>query len=107
MIIYTCLTNNYVSLPTHMPNGAEYYVFGVDNPPAPWKSLPNPTNIKDPIRLSRYYKINCPFEESVYVDASRLHLLNDSFVGLCEASLNETDFFVMQHPHKHLSLIHI
>jgi len=104
MIIYTCLTNNYVDLPTHMPCGAEYYVFGVDNPPAPWKSLPNPKFISDPVRLSRYHKIYCPFDESVYVDASRLHLLNDSFMGLCEAILEETNFFVMQHPHKHTYL---
>ena len=104
MIIYTCLTNDYVSLPTHMPTGAEYYVFGVDNPPAPWKSLPNPKHIDDPIRLSRYHKIYCPFDESIYVDASKLHLLNDSFIGLSEEIMKQYDFFVMQHPHKHTYL---
>jgi len=100
MIIYTCLTNDYVSLPTQMPSGAEYYVFGVDNPPAPWKSLPNPTYIKDPVRLSRYHKIYCPFDESVYVDASKLHLLNDSFIEMSEEILNQNDFFIMRHPCK-------
>ena len=100
MIIYTCLTNDYVSLPTHMPTGAEYYVFGVDDPPAPWKSLPNPKHIEDPIRLSRYHKIYCPFDESVYVDASKLHLINDCFVELSEAILNQTNFFIMRHPCK-------
>ena len=104
MIIYTCLTDNYVELPEHMPCGAEYYVFGVEDPPAPWKSLPNPKHIDDPIRLSRYHKIYCPFDESVYVDASKLHLLNDSFIEISEHILNNHDFFCMRHPHKHTYL---
>lgn len=104
MKIYTCLTNNYVELPTHMPCGAEYYVFGVENPPEPWKSLPNPKFIEDPVRLSRYHKIYCPFDESVYVDASKLHLLNDSFIELSDYILSNHNFFCMRHPHKHTYL---
>tara|TARA_B100000945_G_scaffold229164_1_gene185752 strand:+ start:1740 stop:2561 length:822 start_codon:yes stop_codon:yes gene_type:complete len=104
MIIYTCLTNNYVSLPTHMPAGPLYVCFGVQDPPDPWVGglLPD---LDDPIRTSRYAKILCPFQQdSVYVDASKLHLLNDSFIGLSEEILKQYDFFVMQHPHKHTYL---
>ena len=104
MIIYTCITNGYAELPTKMPSGPLYVCFGVQNPPDPWVGglLPD---LDDPIRTSRYAKILCPFQQdSVYVDATKLHLLNDSFVGLSESILNENKFFVMQHPHKHTYL---
>ena len=104
MIIYTCLTNDYVKLPEHMPSGAEYYVFGVDDPPHPWKPLPYAKHIKDPVRSSRYHKIYCPFEESVYIDATKLHLINDSFIELSQHILDNHDFYIMKHPHKHTYL---
>jgi len=101
MIIYTCITNDYVELPTKMPVGPLYICFGISNPPKPWTGglLPD---LGDPVRTSRYAKILCPFQQdSVYVDASKLHLLNDSFIELSESILNENKFFVMQHPHKY------
>ena len=41
MIIYTCNTNNYVeNLPTELPEGHTYIVFGMENPPSPWEGRP-------------------------------------------------------------------
>ena len=104
MIIYTCITNDYVQLPTKMPEGATYVCFGVQDPPDPWIGglLPD---LDDPVRTSRYVKILCPFQQpNVYIDASKIHLINDKFIELSKKILDENDFFVMQHPCKHTYL---
>ena len=36
MIIYTCITNNYVDLYCDLPSGASYHVYGIVDPPSPW-----------------------------------------------------------------------
>ena len=59
----------------------------------------------DPIRNSREDKILCPFDEpSVYIDASKVHLLDDKFRELSEDIMSRGKFTVMQHPHKHTYL---
>ena len=61
-----------------MPDGHEYYCFGEAEAVGPWKIMPG-KNCGDPVRSSRYFKINCPFDSSVYVDATKLHLLKEPF----------------------------
>ena len=102
MIIYTCITNDYGKLPESMPEGHEYYCFGEAEAVGPWKVLPG-KDCGDPVRSSRYYKINCPFDSSVYVDATRLHLLKEPFFTISYEILNTYDdkMFCMEHPHKH------
>ena len=57
MIIYTCNTDNYVDeLPTNLPEGHTYIVFGMNNPPSPWEGRPI-KDIDDPVRQSRHPKI--------------------------------------------------
>lgn len=88
MRIYTINTNNYV----------ENF-----NPPN-WVEVVEPKkDFGDPVRNSRKDKILCPFvdEDSVYVDASKVHLLNNKFLYLSKKILSGDKFFVMQHPHKH------
>ena len=53
----------------------------------------------DPVRNSRKDKILCPFDEpSVYIDASKVHLLDDKFRELSEDIMSRGKFTVMQHP---------
>ena len=60
---------------------------------------------EDPVRGSRRQKILCPFKEpSVYIDASKIHLLDDNFKKLSEDILSREKFFIMGHPHKHTYL---
>ena len=50
MIIYTCNTDNYVDeLPTDLPEGHTYIVFGMNNPPSPWEGRPI-KDFDDPVR---------------------------------------------------------
>ena len=59
----------------------------------------------DPVRNSRKDKILCPFDEpSVYIDASKVHLLNDKFRELSEEIMSKGVFTVMKHPHEHTYL---
>ena len=62
-------------------------------------------DLGDPVRSSRKDKILCPFEgPSVYIDASKVHLLNDDFKKLSEEIIGRGGFTYMQHPHKHTYL---
>ena len=86
MIYYTINTNNYI-----------------ENLKAPeWVTVLDNFDGEDPVRGSRKQKILCPFDEpSVYIDASKVHLLNDDFKKLSEEIISKGIFTVMEHPHKH------
>jgi len=104
VIIYTCITNKYCSLPEVMPDGADYICFGDADEIGPWKVYPT-VDCGDPVRTSRYHKINCPFDEdSVYVDGSKLKFLNDRFIEIAKEVLSRKKLFLLQHPHKHTYL---
>jgi len=85
-----------------MPEGHEYICFGEAEAVGPWKVMPG-KDCGDPVRSSRYYKINCPFESSVYVDASKLQFLREPFFTISNEILNTYDdkMFIMEHPHRH------
>ena len=104
MIIYTCITNNYCTLPEVMPSGNEYYCFGDTNVSqvGPWKIIPI-EDLGDPVRTSRMPKIlsHKYFDQSIYADASRLHLLDDKFFELSEEIFSKQNLFLLQHPHTH------
>ena len=104
MIIYTCNTDNYVDeLPTDLPEGHTYIVFGMNNPPSPWEGRPI-KDIDDPVRQSRHPKILCPFEQSVYIDATMTPLIDQKFINYSEKIFSEHDVVFMEHPHKHTFL---
>ena len=87
MIYYTINTDNYI-----------------ENLQAPsWvKVITDVEDLGDPVRSSRKDKILCPYDEpSVYIDASKVHLLDDKFKELSEEILSREKFFIMGHPHKH------
>ena len=65
MIYYTINTNNYIE----------------DLQAPDWvQVITEVEDLGDPVRSSRKDKILCPFEgPSVYIDASKVHLLNDDF----------------------------
>ena len=87
MIYYTINTDNYI-----------------ENLQAPsWvKVITDVEDLGDPVRNSRQDKILCPFDEpSVYIDASKVHLLNDEFKKISEEIISKGVFTVMEHPHKH------
>ena len=88
MIIYTINTNNYIE-DLQAPDWVEV--------------ITDVEDLGDPVRSSRKDKILCPFadEDSVYVDASKVHLLNDQFLELSKEILSKENFFVMQHPHEY------
>ena len=87
MRIYTINTNNYIQ-DLQAPDWVEV--------------ITDVEDLGNPVRSSRKDKILCPFEEpSVYVDASKVHLLNSNFLDLCDEIFSENDFFVMKHPHQH------
>ena len=101
MLIYTCITDDYVDLHTDLPEGPTYVVFGIENPPAPWTGG-RIEDLGDPVRSSRKPKILCPFDQpNVYIDASKLYLINDEFLKLSEEILSQDKFFIMGHPHQH------
>jgi len=104
MIIYTVITNGYVDLHTDLPEGPLYIAYGIDNPPSPWISG-LVEDLGDPVRSSRKTKILCPFDQpSIYIDASKLHLINEEFIKLSEEILAKDTFTIMEHPHKHTYL---
>ena len=88
MRIYTINTNNYIK-DLQVPDWVEV--------------ITDTEDLGNPVRSSRKDKILCPFvdEDSVYVDASKVHLLDSKFLDLCEEILSKDVFFVMQHVHKH------
>ena len=89
-IYYTINTNNYI-----------------ENLQAPdWvQVITEVEDLGDPIRSSRKDKILCPFDEpSVYIDASKVHLLNDDFKKLSEEIISKGEYTYMEHPHKHTYL---
>tara|TARA_B100000927_G_scaffold132270_1_gene106496 strand:+ start:5594 stop:6292 length:699 start_codon:yes stop_codon:yes gene_type:complete len=85
-----------------MPDGHEYYCFGEAEAVGPWKIMPG-KNCGDPVRSSRYFKINCPFDSSVYVDATKLHLLKEPFFTISKEILETYNdkMFCLEHPHRH------
>jgi len=90
MIYYTINTDNYI-----------------ENLQAPdWVHvITEVEDLGDPVRSSRKDKILCPFDgPSVYIDASKVHLLNDDFKKLSEEIIGRGGFTYMQHPHKHTYL---
>ena len=90
MIYYTINTNNYI-----------------ENLQAPdWvQVITEVEDLGDPVRSSRKDKILCPFDgPSVYIDASKVHLLNDDFKKLSEEIIGRGGFTYMEHPHKHTYL---
>jgi len=89
-IYYTINTNNYI-----------------ENLQAPdWvQVITEVEDLGDPVRSSRKDKILCPFDEpSVYIDASKVHLLNDDFKKLSEEIISKGEYTYMEHPHKHTYL---
>lgn len=59
-------------------------------------------DLGDPVRSSRKEKILCPFDgASCYIDASKVHLVDDKFRELSEEIISKGKFCYMQHPHKH------
>ena len=89
-IYYTINTNNYI-----------------ENLQAPdWvRVITDVEDLGDPVRSSRKDKILCPFDEpSVYIDASKVHLLNDDFKKISEEIIGRGGFTYMEHPHKHTYL---
>jgi hypothetical protein len=90
MIYYTINTNNYIE----------------DLQAPDWvQVITEVEDLGDPVRSSRKDKILCPFEgPSVYIDASKVHLLNDDFKKLSEEIIGRGGFTYMQHPHKHTYL---
>jgi len=87
MIYYTINTNNYIE----------------DLQAPSWvQVITEVEDLGDPIRSSRKDKILCPFDgPSVYIDASKVHLLNDDFKKVSEEIIGKGNFTYMQHPHKH------
>ena len=91
MIYYTVNTNNYIP-DLQAPSWVEV-ITEVDE------------STGDPVRDSRVPKIKCPFSgPSVYIDASKVHLINQKFKDLSEDILKNNDLFVLHHPHKHTYL---
>tara|TARA_B100000927_G_scaffold62778_1_gene49230 strand:+ start:2614 stop:4512 length:1899 start_codon:yes stop_codon:yes gene_type:complete len=90
MIYYTINTNNYIE----------------DLQAPSWvQVITEVEDLGDPVRSSRKQKILCPFDEpSVYIDASKVHLLDDNFKKLSEEIISKGGFTIMQHPHKHTYL---
>ena len=107
MIIYTCITNNYYDLPDIEDLGHQYVCFhdGTVEPKAPWELRDIKFEHDDPVVLSRHPKIMFHeyFDEPcVYVDASRLHLINtQKFFDISDVILQEDVLFVMDHPEQH------
>ena len=86
MIYYTAITNAYFQLP---PNkSGEHFVCyhdGTVEEQEGWELREIKYSHDDPVRLSRHPKILCPIEgKSVYIDASKLHTINDKFFELSE-----------------------
>ena len=106
MIIYTCITNNYCELPEIEDLGHQYICFhdGTVEPKSPWELRDIKYKHEDPVVLSRHPKIMFHeyFDEPcVYVDASRLHLINNQqFFDISEVILEE-ELLVMDHPEQH------
>lgn len=106
MIIYTCITNNYCELPEIEDLGHQYICFhdGTVEPKSPWELRDIKYKHEDPVVLSRHPKIMFHeyFDEPcVYVDASRLHLINNQqFFDISEVILEE-ELLIMDHPEQH------
>ena len=90
MIYYTINTNNYIE----------------DLQAPDWvQVITEVEDLGDLVRSSRKDKILCPFEEpSVYIDASKVHLLTNDFKKLSEEIIGKGVFTYMEHPHKHTYL---
>lgn len=87
-----------------MPDGAEYICFGDADEVGSWKVYPT-VDCGDPVRTSRYHKINCPFDEdSIFVDGSKMKFLDDNFIKISKQILSRKKLFLLQHPHKNTYL---
>jgi|TARA_Y100000287_G_scaffold82218_1_gene65183 hypothetical protein len=106
MIYYTAITNAYFQLPPNK-SGEHFICYhdGTVEEQEGWELREIKYSHDDPVRLSRHPKILCPIEgKSVYIDASKLHTVNDKFIEVSEEVLSNHDFFLMQHPHKYYYL---
>jgi len=102
--IYTSITDGYYQLPPTKHRSICYHD-GTVEPQDGWELRLIDYHHEDPVRLSRYSKILCPISgPSVYIDASKLHTVNDKFIEVGEEVLSNHDFFLMQHPHKYFYL---
>jgi|TARA_R100000027_G_scaffold28731_1_gene20840 hypothetical protein len=89
-----------------------YYTVNIDNyipdlNPPPWIHVITEVDEStgDPVRDSRIPKIKCPFSgPSVYIDASKVHLIGPKFMKLTDDIFTEHDLFVLKHPHGHTYL---
>ena len=103
MKYYTAITNSYFQLPPNK-SGEHFICYhdGTVEEQDGWELRYIQYQHNDPVRLSRYPKILCPIDgKSVYIDASKLHTINDKFFEVSEYILNKHNFFLMQHPHKY------
>ena len=103
MILYTAITNGYFQLPPNT-TGRKFICFhdGSVNQQEGWELRYIPGFSSCPVRMSRLVKMQCPFDEpNVYIDASKLHTLNEKFFEVSEYILSMDKFVVMEHPHKH------
>jgi hypothetical protein len=107
MIIYTSITNGYCELPEIKDLGHQYICFhdGTVNPKSGWELRDIKYKHEDPVVLSRHPKIlfhEYFNEPCVYVDASRLHLVNnEEFIKTSQKILNKRKLFVLEHPEQH------
>jgi len=107
MIIYTSITNGYCELPEIEDLGHQYICFhdGTVEVKSPWELREIKYQHDDPVVLSRHPKIlfHEYFDEPcVYVDASRLHLINNKeFFDASETILRKKKLFVLEHPEQH------
>lgn len=107
MIIYTSITNGYCELPEIEDLGHQYICFhdGTVEPKSPWELRDIKYQHDDPVVLSRHPKIlfHEYFDEPcVYVDASRLHLINNvDFFEASDQILRKRKLFILEHPEQH------
>jgi hypothetical protein len=107
MIIYTSITNGYCELPEIEDLGHQYICFhdGTVEQKSPWELREIKYEHENPVIRSRHPKIlfHEYFDEPcVYVDASRLHLINtQEFFDTSENILRKRNTFVLDHPEQH------
>lgn len=105
MIIYTVITNGYCSLPKiNINEKLVCFSDGTVQPQEGWELRDIQFESECPVTLSRHPKINPHLyfdEDTVYIDASRLHLINDEFIKVSEEILNEKHLIVLEHPEQH------
>ena len=103
MILYTSITNGYFQLPQlDLDCRCVCFHDGSVEEQEGWELEYIPGFSSDPVRMSRIVKMLCPFDEpNVYIDASKLHTLNNKFCEVSEFILSQDSFTVIEHPHCH------